>query len=606
MFQSFISMSDRAAGPVRLAALRQEMARRGLHGFLVPRGDAHQGETVAPRDERLAWLTGFTGSAGFAAALVERAAVFVDGRYDLQVLDQVDGDAFERLRIETEKPADWLKGAARKGDRIAYDPWLHGRDEAERLRKALSAAGAELVATENLVDAIWPDQPEPPRGAIMPHPAALSGEESGAKRARLAEGLREDGVAAAALTLPDSLAWLLNIRGSDVERRPIPQGFGLLHADGRATLFCAPSKVTAEARSHLGNEVATEPAEAFGAALDALAGKRVRVDRATAPDWVARRLEAAGAEVVWGEDPCILPKARKNAAELAGTAEAHLRDGVSMVRFLRWADETVPKGGLTEIDVVKALEAIRAEGGDLRDISFDTICGAGPNGAVVHYRVTEETNRPVVPGDLLLVDSGGQYPDGTTDITRTIATGPADAPAPAEAIRAATLVLKGMIAISRARWPAGLAGRDLDALARAALWRAGLDYDHGTGHGVGVYLGTHEGPQNLSRRSHVPLEPGMILSNEPGCYRPGEWGVRIENLVFVRAPEIPGGGEREMLSFETLTWAPIDRRLIDPALLDADERAWLDAYHAQVLEKLTRRLEDPGDRAWLEAACAPL
>lgn len=602
MFQSFTSISDRAAGPRRLADLRAEMSRRGVQGFLVPRGDAHQGETVAPRDERLAWLTGFTGSAGFAAALAERAAVFVDGRYDLQVKDQVDGDAYERLRIETKKPADWLKGAVRRGDRIAYDPWLHGRDEAERLRKALESAGAELVATENLVDAVWPDQPEAPQGAIMPHPAALAGEESADKRARLAAALREDDVAAAALTLPDSLAWLLNIRGSDVARRPIPQGFGLLHADGRATLFCAPAKVTPEVRAHLGNAVATEPTEAFGPALDGLAGKRVRVDRATAPDWVARRLEAAGAEIVWGEDPCILPKARKNAAELAGTEEAHLRDGAAMARFLRWLDETAPGGGLTEIDVVTALEGFRAEGGDLRDISFDTICGAGPNGAVVHYRVTEESNRAVTPGDVLLVDSGGQYQDGTTDITRTVATGPA----PAEAVTAATLVLKGMIAISRARWPAGLAGRDLDALARIALWRAGLDYDHGTGHGVGVYLGTHEGPQNLSRRSHVPLEPGMILSNEPGCYRPGAWGIRIENLVAVEPPSIPEGGEREMLSFRTLTWCPIDRRLIDAALLDPAERDWLDAYHARTLAKLAPRLSDPADLAWLEAACAPL
>ncbi|MEO1689457.1 MAG: M24 family metallopeptidase, partial [Pseudomonadota bacterium] len=329
-------------------------------------------------------------------------------------------------------------------------------------------------------------------------------------------------------------------------------------------------------------------------------------DRASAPDWVARRLEAAGAEIVWGEDPCILPKARKTAAELAGSAEAHLRDGAAMVRFLRWLDETAPGGGLTEIDVVTRLEGFRAETGALRDISFDTICGAGPNGAIVHYRVTEATNRAVTPGEVLLVDSGGQYQDGTTDITRTVATGPAPAPAPPAAIRAATLVLKGMIAISRARWPAGLAGRDLDALARAALWRAGLDYDHGTGHGVGSFLGTHEGPQNLSRRSTVPLEPGMILSNEPGCYRPGEWGIRIENLIHVTPPAVPEGGEREMLGFETLTFCPIDRRLIDPELLDPGERAWLDAYHAQVRARLTPRLEEAADRAWLDAACAPL
>jgi len=602
MFQRFDAASDPAAGPRRLSALRAAMAERDLHGFLAPRGDAHQGETVAPRDERLAWLTGFTGSAGFCIALAERAAVFVDGRYDLQVKDQVDGDAFERLRIETNKPSDWLAEAAPQGARIAYDPWLHGRDEVDRLRKAAEAAGAVLVPSENLIDLVWEDQPDAPQGALLPHPLELAGESSAEKRRRLAKGLSDDGVAAAALTLPDSLAWLLNIRGTDVERRPIPQGFGLLRDDGRVTLFVAPAKVTAEARTHLGNEVSTEPADAFGASLDGLSGKRVRVDRATAPDWVARRLEAAGAEIVWGEDPCILPRARKTTAELSGAAEAHLRDGAAMVRFLRWIDETAPQGELTEIDVVKKLEGFRAETGALRDISFDTICGAGPNGAIVHYRVTDETNRAVTPGDVLLVDSGGQYQDGTTDITRTVATGPA----PADAIRAATLVLKGMIAISRAHWPAGLAGRDLDALARAALWRGGLDYDHGTGHGVGSFLGTHEGPQNLSRRSHVPLEPGMILSNEPGCYRPGAWGIRIENLIFVKPPAVPEGGEREMLSFKTLTYCPIDRRLLDPALLDPGERAWLDAYHAEVSAKLAPRLDDPADRAWLVAACAPL
>ena len=602
MFQSFDAASDPAQGPARLAALRAAMARRGVQGFLVPRGDAHQGETVADRDERLAWLTGFTGSAGACVALEDRAAVFVDGRYDLQVRAQTDGESFERVRVETTKPADWLQGAAKPGWRVAYDPWLHGRDEAEKLRAACEAAGAELVATENLVDAIWTDQPDPPLGPVEPHPLDHAGEDAAAKRARLAEGLREAGVAAAALTQPDSLAWLLNIRGSDVARRPIPQGFALLHDDARVTLFMAPEKVGPEARAWLGNEVAVQAPDAFGPALDALSGRKVRVDRATAPDWVARRLEAAGAEIAWGEDPCLLPKAIKNAAELAGAREAHLRDGAAMVRFLRWLDEAAPSGALTEIAVVEALEGFRRETGALRDISFDTICGAGPDGAVVHYRVTRETDRAVTPGDVLLIDSGGQYRDGTTDITRTVATGPV----PPEAARAATLVLKGMIAISRARWPKGLAGRDLDALARIALWRAGLDYDHGTGHGVGAYLGTHEGPQNLSRRSHVPLEPGMILSNEPGCYREGEWGVRLENLVAITPAETPEGGLREMLGFETLTFCPIDRRLILAERLEAEERAWLNAYHAETEAKLAPRLADPADRAWLAAACAPL
>ncbi|MFO7855298.1 MAG: aminopeptidase P family protein [Paracoccaceae bacterium] len=602
MFQSFDAASDPAEGPARLAALRAEMAARGLDGFLVPRGDAHQGETVAARDERLAWLTGFTGSAGACVVLSDRAAVFVDGRYELQVRAQTDAESFERVRIETTKPADWLREAAKPGARIAYDPWLHGRDEVERLRKALEAAGAELVASENLVDAVWTDQPDPPLGPVVPHPLDFAGEDAADKRARLAESLREAGVAAAALTQPDSLAWLLNVRGSDVERRPIPQGFALLHDDARVSLFMAPEKITPEARAWLGNEVATEATDAFGPALDALSGRKVRVDHTTAPDWVARRLEAAGAEIAWGDDPCLLPKAIKNAAELAGAREAHLRDGAAMVRFLRWLDEAAPSGALTEIKVVEALEGFRRETGALMDLSFDTICGAGPDGAIVHYRVTRDTDRTVVPGDVLLVDSGGQYRDGTTDITRTMATGPV----PPEAARAATLVLKGMIAISRARWPKGLAGRDLDALARAALWRAGLDYDHGTGHGVGAYLGTHEGPQGLSRRSTVPLEPGMILSNEPGCYREGEWGIRIENLVAVTPPAVPEGGEREMLGFETLTWCPIDRRLIQAGLLDAEERAWLDAYHAETEAKLGPRLTDSKDRAWLAAACAPL
>ncbi|MGM0583082.1 MAG: aminopeptidase P family protein [Pseudomonadota bacterium] len=602
MFQSFDTQGDRAAGPARLQALREAMAWEGVQGFLVPRADAHMGETVAPRDQRLAWLTGFTGSAGLCVALAERAAVFVDGRYVLQVREQVDESAFELLQSEKTPPKDWLAGAVSQGDRIGYDPWLHSRDSLRPLREAAEGAGAELVPVPNLVDRVWSDQPGPPRGPVSPHPEALAGESSRSKRRRLAAGLREAGQAAAVITLPDSLAWLLNIRGADVPRLPAPHAFGILHDDGRAALFIAPEKLDEDARAHLGAEVEAAPPEAFAPALDALGSRRVLLDEGTAPLWVAQRLEAAGAEIAWGRDPCVLPKARKTGAELEGARAAHRRDGAAMVRFLRWLEETAPRGGLSEIDAVQALEGFRRETGELRDISFDTICGAGPHGAIVHYRVTRETDRRIAPGDLVLVDSGGQYPDGTTDITRTVATGPA----PEEAARVFTLVLKGMIAIARARWPRGLSGRDLDALARAALWRAGLDYDHGTGHGVGSYLSVHEGPVALSRRNAVPLEPGMILSDEPGCYREGAWGIRIENLLAVTPAEIPPGGEREMLGFETLTLAPIDRRLIRPGLLDGEERAWLDAYHARVAAELSPLLPDPADRAWLEAACAPL
>lgn len=601
MFQSFETQGNRAAGPARLAALRARMAAEGVHGFLVPRGDAHMGETVAARDQRLAWLTGFTGSAGICAALADRAALFVDGRYTIQAREQVD-EVFERVGIEKTPLSAWLKTALKPGQRLAYDPWLHGREQVEALERACAEAGAELVPTANLVDAVWEDQPAPPMGALAVHAEALAGESSAAKRARLGRELAEAARDAAVLTLPDSLAWLLNVRGSDVARMPAPHAFGLLRADGTATLFVAAAKLSDPVRAHLGNAVEIAAPEALGPALDGLAGRTILLDRATCPVWIAHRLEAAGAKIDWGQDPCILPKSRKSEAELAGARAAHLRDGAALVRFLRWVDETAPGGGLTEIAAVEKLEALRAETGELRDISFDTICGAGPNGAIVHYRVTRDTDRTVVPGDLLLVDSGAQYLDGTTDVTRTLATGPA----PKGAARAFTLVLKGMIAIALARWPAGLAGRDIDALARRALWAGGLDYDHGTGHGVGSYLGVHEGPASISRRGLVPLEPGMILSNEPGCYREGAWGIRLEILVAVTPPAVPEGGEREMLGFETLTLAPIDRRLIVPDLLDPPERAWLDAYHARVAEALAPLLPDPADRDWLAAACAPL
>ena len=602
MFQNFETQGDRAAGPARLKALRAEMARVGADGFLIPRGDAHMGETVAPRDQRLLWLTGFTGSAGLAIALADRAAICVDGRYTLQVRDQVDGDAFDYVQIETQRPEAWLKAALRPGWKLAYDPWLHGHDGLEALRKAAEEAGAELIATDNLIDRIWDDQPAPPMGQVIVQPEDLAGESSAAKRARLGRALEEAGLDAAVITLPDSIAWLLNIRGADVTRMPAPHAFALLRPSGEAQLFVAAAKLTDEVRAHLGNQVEIAEPEALGPALDALKGAQVLVDRASAPVWVSQRLEAAGATLKRGQDPCVLPKARKNAAELDGAREAHRRDGAALARFLRWLELTAPEGGLTEIDVVQALEGFRRETGLLRDISFDTICGAGPDGAIVHYSVTEATDQRIAPGDLVLVDSGAQYQDGTTDVTRTLATGPI----PEGAARAFTLVLRGMIDISRARWPDGLAGRDLDAMARAALWRAGLDYDHGTGHGVGAYLGVHEGPAALSKRSTVPIEPGMLLSNEPGYYREGAFGIRIENLLIVTPPSVPDGGEREMLGFETLTLAPIDRRLIETELLEPAQRVWLDAYHARVAAEIAPLLSDPAERAWLISACAPL
>lgn len=599
MFQDFSAKSAPERGPERLAALRAEIAAEGLDGFVIPRADAHQGEYVAERDARLAWLTGFTGSAGFCIALGDRAGVFIDGRYRVQVRAETDPQAFTPVNWPEVKPGPWLAEALPKGGRVGFDPWLHTKREIEAIEADLAGSGIALIETANLIDRIWSDRPAPPAAPARIHPPEIAGETSAEKRARLAEGLRKRGAAAAVLTLPDSICWLLNIRGADLPRNPLVQGFAVLHDDRHLTLFADPAKFDESLRAHLGPEVTLRPVAAFEAGLRSLTGP-VLVDPGSAPVQVGRELEAAGLEILWAEDPCILPKAIKNAAEIEGMRAAHDRDAVAMVEFLAWLDAEAPKGGLTEIAVVTALEGFRAATNSLTEISFDTICGAGPNGAIVHYRVTEETDRAVKPGELLLVDSGGQYVDGTTDITRTMAVGPV----PEEARAPFTRVLQGMIAISRARWPRGLAGRDLDALARAPLWMAGQDYDHGTGHGVGAALCVHEGPARISRISAVPLAPGMILSNEPGYYREGAFGIRIENLVLVtEAPKLGDG--RDQLAMETLTWVPIDRRLIDTALLSAAESAWLDAYHAEVLARLGPRVTDRA-RDWLAQACAPL
>ncbi len=589
-FQTYTKTTSPADGPVRLKALRAQMQQNGLDGFIIPRADAHQGEYVAERDNRLAWLTGFTGSAGFCIALVETAGVFIDGRYRLQVKEQVDTAHFVPVHWPETKPAHWLKSQL-KSCRIGFDPWLFTKGQIDEIERGLDGSDIKLRATENLIDAIWEGQPAPPQGRAEAHPLELSGESSTEKRKRIALLLKDAGHSAAVLTLPDSICWLLNIRGSDIPRIPIVQCFAIFHDTGHTDLFIDRAKV---AHMPADPDITEHDPTAFAEVLGKLTGT-VRVDPQTAPLAVSHALSSA--DIAYADDPCILPKACKNETEIAGTRQAHMRDAQAMVRFLAWLDAQAP-GSFTEIDVATTLEGFRAQTNALRDISFETISGAGPNGAVVHYRVTEETNRVVEDGDLMLVDSGGQYVDGTTDITRTIAIGqPTDAQR-----KCFTLVLQGMIAVSLARFPRGLAGRDLDALARAPLWRHGYDYDHGTGHGVGVYLSVHEGPQRISRISEVPLKAGMILSNEPGYYREGAFGIRIENLIVVQpAPDL--GDNRDHLSFETLTWVPIDRRLIMTELLSPEERAWIDTYHAEI----ARRLDVGGaEQDWLTAATAPL
>ena len=595
MFQTFDATTSPEQGPPRLAALRAEITKAGFDGFLVPRADAHQGEYVAPCDERLAWLTGFTGSAGFAIVLQNIAGIFVDGRYRVQVRAQVAED-FTPVDWPETKPGDWLNANAPKNAKIGFDPWLHTVGEIEKIEAVLT--GITLEPTTNPIDVVWDDRPAPPQGKISDYPVELAGKTSRQKRRDIAAILKEAGQKSAVLTQPDSIAWLLNIRGSDLPRIPVPLSFAILHDDATVALFTEPAKLTDLPPDP---EIRVASPAGFEAALAALRGP-VRVDKSRAPLAVSTILNDAGTEVAFGDDPCVLPKARKNPVELKGTAEAHLRDGAAMVEFLAWLDQEGPQGGLTEIDVVKKLEGFRRATNALHDISFDTISGAGPNGAIVHYRVTEATNRKVILGELLLVDSGGQYVDGTTDITRTISIGP-----PGTEERAAfTRVLQGMIAISRLRWPKGLAGRDLDALARYPLWLAGQDYDHGTGHGVGVFLSVHEGPQRLSKISEVSLEEGMILSNEPGYYREGAFGIRIENLVVVKtAPDLPGADDRKMLSFETLTFVPIDTRLVNTEALSSGEREWLNAYHAETREKLANRVSAAG-KDWLTRATSPI
>lgn len=599
MYQSFETPSH-DHGAARLADLRAELDRRGLAGFVVPRADAHQGEYVPARDERLRWLTGFTGSAGLAVVTAERAAVFVDGRYTLQATAQLDPSAYETVAIAgTDAPA-WLRGAAREGDVIGFDPWLVTPRERDAYAAALGAVGAVLRAeADNPVDAVWPDQPPAPMGSAQVHPEKHAGVASAQKRADVAKTLAGDALDGFVLTLPDSINWLLNIRGGDLSHTPVILADALLHADGTVDLFVDLDKLDAALRAHLGEGIRIHATDRFLPLLAGAGLARVGLEKASVPVIVETTLRGAGTAIVWRNDPCTLPKARKNAAEQAGSRSAHLRDGAAMARFLCWLDRKAGQEGseLKEIKVAKRLERYRHETGQLRDISFDTISAFGPNAAQPHYRVSRDTNLPLTPGSLYLIDSGGQYPDGTTDITRVVAIGEPEA----RHRRAFTLVLRGMIAVSRARFPAGTTGVQIDAMARMPLWAEGLDFDHGTGHGVGSYLGVHEGPASLSKRGTVALEPGMILSNEPGYYKEGDFGIRIENLLLVAPPEVPEGGERPMMGFETLTLAPIDLRLVDPALMRPDEIDWLDTYHERVYDALYP-LVGADTQDWLEHA----
>jgi Xaa-Pro aminopeptidase len=579
-----------------LSALRSALSRRDLHGFIVPRADEHLGEYVPASGERLAWLTGFTGSAGLAVVLADKAAVFTDGRYVLQLANQTDPTLWERLHIE-QLPEAWIAANAPADARIGFDPWLMSEEGLARYTKA----GLAMTPVEtNPIDAVWKDRPSAPKGQAVPHPLNLAGHSSEEKRQDIAAVLREAKQDTAVLSDPASVAWLFNIRGNDVPFTPFALGFALAHADGGAELFMDPAKLPEATRAWLGNAVSVSSRDALPAALARLEDKTVRVDPSGSPVWFTQQLKAAGATVVAGPDPCLMPKAQKNSVEQQGSRDAHARDAVAMCRFLHWLSEIGPSNSETEMSAANRLLACREAIDGFRGESFPAISGAGEHGAIIHYRVTDDSNRPIRPNEVYLIDSGGQYTDGTTDITRTIWTGPGAAP---EEVKGhVTRVLKGHIGVATLVFPEGTGGAHIDAFARRALWQLGIDYDHGTGHGVGSYLSVHEGPVSISRLARpVPISAGMILSDEPGYYLPGHYGIRMENLLLTQSADFPDSA-RKFLRFETLTLAPFDRHLIDASLLDAWELDWLNAYHARVLREVGPQVE-PVVREWLKGAC---
>jgi Xaa-Pro aminopeptidase len=614
MFQTYTETADPTKGAERTALLRAKLKEAKLDGFIVPRADEHQGEYVPPSSERLAWLTGFTGSAGTVVVLADKAAIFVDGRYILQVREQVDDSVFTPVAVMETSVAKWFETNASAGQKIGYDPWLMTRAQIRSIAKGLEQAGAELVAVEqNLVDAVWTDRPEPPVAPVSEQPEVLAGKPVAEKISDVKKSVTEKRADVAVLTDPASIAWLFNIRGGDLPHTPFPLSFALVSAEGRPELFIDSRKLSNAVRDGLESHADVREARDFAKRLAELgeAKRKVLFDPQGSAEAVARTIEAAGGTIVEGADPIALPKAKKSAAELQGSRAAHLRDGVAMARFLRFI-ETSAAGSLTEIDAAKALEKFRTDTAaendmPLADISFASISSTGPNGAINHYRVTERTNRKLEAGELYLIDSGGQYQDGTTDVTRTLLIGEASRERRDLFRDRFTRVLKGHIAIAVARFPKGTTGAQLDSLARIALWQAGLDFDHGTGHGVGAYLSVHEGPQRISKTGQTALEPWMIISNEPGYYRAGDFGIRIENLVVVREAEDVPGGDRPMHSFETVTLTPIARNLIDPLMMTPAEIAWLDSYHQRVFGALsgwpTLTTEE---RDWLAAACRPI
>jgi Xaa-Pro aminopeptidase len=606
MFQSFDPPQTAQATAPRVAALRELMAKLGLEAFLIPRADEHQNEYVPPCAERLAWNTGFTGSAGLAVVAAKSAAVFVDGRYTVQAPQEVDTTIFDVKGIRSTDLLPWLAQALPVNATVGFDPKLHTLAEIEQLKPQLEEKGFTLKAvSRNLVDRVWATgRPAEPNGPIVVQPLERAGRAPAEKVAELQKTLKAASQDAVVLTAPDSICWLLNIRGSDVAHNPIVLAYAIVPVSGKPELFVASAKLTAQAKSHLTPLVKLRSPDALDDALNALKASQKTIRVAPGASWwLYKKLGGGKSEakrIKKAADPCTEPKAIKNAAEIEGARAAHIRDGIAVTRFLAWFDKAIAKGGLDEITAVTALEAMRHDTGALKEISFPTISGSGPHGAIVHYRVTQATNRTVIPGELFLLDSGGQYADGTTDITRTLATG-----TPTKEMRARfTLVLKGMIAVTLAKFPRGTRGIDLDPFARRALWAAGLNYDHGTGHGVGSYLSVHEGPQSISKAGMVELKSGMICSNEPGYYKAGSYGIRIENLVVVTEPK-DVGGEAPVMGFETLTLVPIDRRLIVAEMLDPAERTWLDAYHKRVADTLSP-LVDPDTRRWLKAATAKL